>query len=384
LRFLWYVDLRVDQDHPRRNGESNYSRFSELFFAEKWWPEEWEPSQTLAKLHKIDWAKTTAKSYISQQGNAGIGRVYRLITELQRYLAEPYKFDVFLPNSYNFGIITTYRQFWEPQGFQAGELVSTIPLSPGEIRKVSVKHNIKTEDKSLNKVLSSFSDTRDRKDTSKITGEINRKVDSKMVGKFGTKVDYNNFEASGDFSTDQGSESSRKKTELREAVKHSVQEYKDERTVELTTATTEDMEHGSEIEIRNPNNELTVTYLFYELQQRFHVKERLHNVESVVMVAFDVPAPHEINEAWLLRHAWILRDVMLDERLLVTLEMLSESFTGSEISLEVLKRQWLAQIDILESYKRDFEVHYQNRELGRIRIDGFLQQASAENLGNGA
>lgn len=378
LRFLWYVDIRVNQDHPKRNGEPNFGKFGDLFFAERWWPMEWEPTASLADLANTNWAINKARAYISQKSNAGVGRLFRLILDMQKYLVESYKFDVFLPNSYNFGFVSTYRQHWEPQGFQAGELISTLPLSPGEVRKVTIRHSVKSETEQKSKTVRSEKDTRDRKDTSKATGEINRKVDSKLSGKFGTKVKYKSFEATGEFSSDQGAESSRLKTELREAVKASVQEYSDERTVDVSAATNEEIENQNEVEIRNPNNELTVTYLFYELQQRFFVKERLHNVAPVVMVAFEVPAPHEITEAWLMRHEWILRDALLDEKLAGTLAMLSTSFAGEEVGLEILKRQWLAQIKTVEEYKVDFKGHYDLRNDARARITEIMEDAQQE------
>src|SRR5438128_7164942 len=66
-------------------------------------------------------------------------RLTQLLTELETRLAERYAFDVFAQNSINFGIMVTYRQTWEPQQYQVGDLVSTIPLAPKEIRRYTTR-----------------------------------------------------------------------------------------------------------------------------------------------------------------------------------------------------------------------------------------------------
>jgi hypothetical protein len=67
--------------------------------------------------------------------------------------------------------------------------------------------------------------------------------------------------------------------------------------MEVTTDTSREDETTSYRELRNPNDELTVTYLFYELQRRYLVTESLHRATPVILVANDVPAPHEIDQA---------------------------------------------------------------------------------------
>ena len=51
--------------------------------------------------------------------------------------------------------------------------------------------------------------------------------------------------------------------------------------------------------IVNPNDELAVTYLFYELQKRYRLSEQLYRVMPVVMVAQEVPSPDQITPAWI-------------------------------------------------------------------------------------
>ena len=101
---------------------------------------------------------------------------------------------------------------------------------------------------------------------------------------------------------------------------------------EVTTEESREDETTSYREIRNPNDELTVTYLFYELQRRYLVDETLYKVTPVILVANDVPAPHEVDESWLLRHDWIIKRAILDDCFLPALEYLSANYTGAEIT----------------------------------------------------
>ncbi len=378
LSFLHYVELRANQDHPKRNGDDNYMKFGDLFFADRDWPAEWEPTISLKRIVETDWAKNTARAFVEQRKGAGIGRVRRLITSLQKYLVEPYKFDVFVPDSYNFGIVSTYRQKWKPQGFQAGELVNTLPLAPGEKRSLEIRKLEKEETKKSDKRMDSMSDTRDMSETSRMTTKIVNKALMKLNGKATVSYKPVAFEATAGFGFDTAAESARNKEEFREAVRKSAQEYKDERTVEVSTTSNREYETTGKTEIMNPNNELTVTYLFYELQQRFLVSEKLHDVMPVVMVAFEVPKPHEIDEAWLLQYDWIIRKVLLDNKLLPAINMLSKSFAGEELALKIKRRQWLAQLAVVEELRQGMEGSVDARDAARRSVKALMESVNDE------
>src|SRR5262249_7934687 len=120
-------------------------------------------------------------------------------------------------------------------------------------------------------------------------------------------------------------------------------------------------------EIRNPNDELTVTYLFYELQRRYLVDESLHKVTPVILVANDVPAPHEVDEAWLLRHDWILKRTILDDSFLPALEYLASNYTGENLTLQVLAlsvEQQKAVVDRISQQVQVANVSLQASSLG--------------------
>jgi len=69
----------------------------------------------------------------------GSSRLAQLLTQMEKLLAERYAFDVFAKDSINFGIMITYRQEWKPEQYQVGDLVSTIPLAPKEVRRYTTR-----------------------------------------------------------------------------------------------------------------------------------------------------------------------------------------------------------------------------------------------------
>src|SRR5262249_25962227 len=133
---------------------------------------------------------------------------------------------------------------------------------------------------------------------------------------------------------DQAVESSQTKREFHESVMKSAQEYRDQHHMEISTEEATEDETTESREIRNPNDELTVTYLFYELQSRYTVEEKLHKITPVILVANSVPAPSDIDIPWLLRNDWILRRAMLDKSFLPALDYLSTNFTATELNIK--------------------------------------------------
>ncbi len=57
----------------------------------------------------------------------GSSRLSDMLVRLEKLLSESYAFDVFAKNAINFGIMVTYRQTWEPQQYQVGDLVKHDP-----------------------------------------------------------------------------------------------------------------------------------------------------------------------------------------------------------------------------------------------------------------
>ena len=282
-------------------------------------------------------------------------RLKMLVQELGQRLSEPHNFHIFAPDSINFGILVTYRQKWEPKKYQVGDLVSTIPLAPKEVRKFTKKRVIK-KSRAVKEIENSLQIRKqDSQDTARTDAEIVNKAENKtnfrLTAEGGFSVGVVNASASTGLTIDSAKASSQTKKDFREAVAKAALEYKQERKLEISTAESDEFEETTSGEISNPNDELPVTYLFYELQRQYEISEKIHRVTPVVLVANEVPAPHDIDEDWLIAHDWILKRVILDDSFLPALDFLSENVVGEEFTLDVLQANLNKQKMIVEQTK---------------------------------
>jgi hypothetical protein len=312
---------------------------------------------------------------------ASTPQVAELLTELEQMLREKYVFDIFAPNSINYGLLINYRQHWKPISYQVGNLVSTIPLAPQEVRKYTTKsivkktRNIKEMNDSLHATKSELGDT------TRLDGEIvararsNSNFQQNASGSFGNDGIYK-VSAGIQGTNDQTVESTQTKRDFHEAVSKAAQEFRNEHKMEVSTEESQEDETTSYREIKNPNDELTVTYLFYELQRRYQVDESLNKITPVILVANDVPSPHEVDSAWLLRHDWILKRVILDDSFRAALEYLSANFTGTEIQLEVLKLEVEHQRSVVDKIAQ--QVSLANAALNAATVG--LQTAQSQQV----
>jgi hypothetical protein len=269
--------------------------------------------------------------------------VETLFKELSDMLKERYRFDIFAPASINYGLLLNYRQKWEPQSYQVGNLAATIPLAPGETRKYATKKVVKKSRnaKELNDSLYSnkVDQSQTQRDDAEIFTDANQRTDFSANASGSFKIGVYDVHADTHLGANQGVASKNTKRDMHESVLKSAQEYRDQHRLEVTTDESREYEMTNSREIRNPNDELTVTYLFYELQRRYLVSESLYRATPVILVANDVPAPHEIDEAWLVRHDWILKRVILDDSFLPALTYLGSEFAGQETALIILELQ---------------------------------------------
>src|SRR5215472_3928465 len=287
----------------------------------------------------------------------GSSRLYQLLDKLQKLISERYAFDVFKAGSINFGIMVTYRQTWEPQNYQVGDLVSTIPLAPKEVRRYTTK--------TVTKKTRAQKEIEDNLQTRKTESSNTARVDKEIVEKAQNSTDWN-INAHESYGNDQGfkidstqtvdakeaKQSENVKKEFRENVLKSAQEYKQQHRMEIETTESRETEETTFHEIQNPNDELTVTYLFYELQRTYRISERIHKLTPVILVANDVPAPHEIDDAWLMEHDWILRRVILDDSFRPAFDYLTKSFVGAEINIRILENNAISQKNVVDALQR--------------------------------
>jgi hypothetical protein len=292
----------------------------------------------------------------STEALGGSTRLTNLLTTLDKLLTEKYAFDVFAKDSVNFGIMVTYRQTWEPQNYQVGDLVSTIPLAPKEIRRFTTR--------SVTKKSRNVKELEDALQTRKTESSDTKRADAEIVEKAQNKNDFTitaheslggegyDIDSTQTSTQEQAKQSESVKKEFRESVLKSAQEYKNEHKTEIDTSESVETEATGFQEIQNPNDELAVTYVFYELQRTYNISEKLRSLTPVILVANDVPAPDEIDDAWLLEHDWILRRVILDDSFRPAIDYLVNSFVGAEINIRILADNAIAQKDVVDSLKQ--------------------------------
>jgi hypothetical protein len=287
-------------------------------------------------------------------------RLAQLLTDLERRLAERYAFDVFAEDSINFGIMVTYRQTWDPQQYQVGELVSTIPLAPKEVRRYTTR-TVTKKTRAVKEIEDSLQTRRsETSDTSRADAEIVKKAQEKTHFNIGAEETFGgdgfSVKATQSGGGDASKESAQVKKDMRESVLKSAQEYRQQHRMEVDSSETAESEATSFHEIQNPNDELAVTYLFYELQRTYQVSERIHELTPVILVANQVPAPEDIDDAWLLEHDWILRRTILDDTFRPALEYLTKSFVGAEVNIRILEANASAQKELVDRVSQQIQL----------------------------
>ncbi|GIH02869.1 hypothetical protein Rhe02_09360 [Rhizocola hellebori] len=312
----------------------------------------------------------------------GSSRLENLLRDLDRMLKQPYAFHVFAADSVNFGVLTTYRQTWESQSYQVGDLVTTMPLAPKEVqryttRRVDKRSRAKKEvDENLRTQRTETTDT--GRAESEIVEKAAKKSNFQLTANesFGSdetmKVTANQLVAGS-----QDKESQNTKRTFHENVRKSAQEYRQQHRIEIETTTSSEFEETSFREIQNPNDELTVTYLFYELQRTYRLSERLHGLTPVALVANDVPAPDEIDDSWLVAHDWILRRAILDDSFRPALDYLTKSFVGAEVNIAILESNAEAQKKVVEALGEQVRA-----QIGLLSVSERDVLSAVQNLGS--
>ncbi|MGH3746579.1 MAG: hypothetical protein ACRDT8_04180, partial [Micromonosporaceae bacterium] len=301
-------------------------------------------------------------------------RMHELLDELGKRLKEPYRFNVYAAGptgrSVNFALLVSYRQKWTPLTYQVGELVQTVPMAPKEVRKYSKKitRKLTRSEKEMRSSLQSL------RTESTVTARVESEIISKARGRTnfetaaegGFQVGVWHGSGSAKFGVEADKESAETKREFRESVFKAAAEYRSEHKVEVETSDASEYAEEQSGEISNPNDELPVTYLFYELQRRYRVEEKLSKVTPVVMVAQEFPTPDEIDEDWIVAHDWILRRVILDDSFVPAINYLASKVVGDEKALQEQhysleqRRQLLEQLGgELVTVRRTLQERYQ-------------------------
>lgn len=331
---------------------------------------ELEPAR---RVRDADAAKTRTYEDGSGRRIVGAELLQDLVNELMTRLAEPHTFQVFATEgddrAVNFGLAITYRQRWEPLTYQAGPLVRTLTLAPGEERTFNVKRSVKRSEAAVRGLQSEAADRSEIaetvRDVSDVVNAAKTSLGFQAEGRFDADFKLGSAGGSTTISRDAERSSQETRQSFREAVRKAAQEQKEARKVEVTTTDAIEDSREETGKITNPNVELPVTYLFYELERRFRVSEQLYRAVPVVLVAQDVPVPDQITRAWLVEHDWILARVLRDESFRPALRYLVEEAPGAEIRLGQLRENLTTQRALVAELKEqirtlqaDAESHY--------------------------
>jgi hypothetical protein len=311
---------------------------------------------------------------------------HELIRRLRALRAKGYPFRHFAASerqrSVNFGLMVTYRQIWTPVSYQVGDLVSTVPLGPKETRKYTKRETRKRRksEKELDAHV----------DGSKFDSSVTSKGETEIVAKASAKTSFahtaegtitfggesgfgGSAKGTASFRSDADSHSQDVKRTLRESVVKAANERRHETKLEVDTEETLEFEFTEAGELVNPNDEITCTFLMYELQRRYKVHEKLHRLQSVVLVAQEMPRAADLNADWLIRHDWIIGRVLLDDSFKPALTYVTTTLVADRVTLDHMRQALLDQQALVEEIKEDLA---DRRSLAGLRYGALERQIS--------
>ena len=250
-------------------------------------------------------------------------------------------FEVFPTGSVNLGLRLVYRQDWRLLGTQPGEIVRTIPLGPGQTERVTTKivrrHKRTTSLETTTSVETQTETSESTKDSSEIVNEAMKAWDvshsheaNVSVGIFGAKGST----TIGFKDEDRSKETS---SSLSEAMRKTAEKIRRDTKVTISTESEQTFETEQFSEIKNPNNEIAITYEYHKLQHQYEVFTRLAEMQMVVFVAEDLPTAGQLwdstyMERLLRENDWIFAKVLKDESYRETLNELSQHVSETQDS----------------------------------------------------
>jgi hypothetical protein len=242
-------------------------------------------------------------------------------------------FEVFPPGSVNLGVRLVYRQEWRLLGTQPGEIVRTIPLGPGQTERVTtkiVRRLKRTNNLETTVSVETQTETHEStKDSSEIVNEAMKAWDvshsheaNVTVGVFGAKgsttIGYQDEEKSKETSSS-----------LSEAMRKTSEKIRRDTKVTVSTESEQTFETEQFSEIKNPNNEIAITFEYHKLQHQYEVFTHLAELQMVVFVAEEFPTSEQLcssiyMEKLVRENDWIIAKVLKDESYRETLSELSQ------------------------------------------------------------
>lgn len=282
------------------------------------------------------------------------------LAKLKRRLRKgSYEFDIYEPGSVNYGLMLTYRQEWSPLRYQVGRLIDTIPLTPGEKREVRVVTTRKKHDARASLTNQTRESTNESSSTTRLESEAIEAATMAVNNQFSANGSFNigvgTIGGSTDFKLNTTDEARRTLKNFSELARKSVDTLKNQ--IEVKVDSSED--YSSEISdlrtITNTNNEITITYLLYELERRYRVETQLAAVRPVVLYAMDMPDPDEITAAWILEYSAQIRDFLLDPTLRQVLDDLEQTHSSADMDYRMAESRLAEQRQIYEALTAEID-----------------------------
>ena len=351
---------------------------------------DWSDLQDVQQLRKYVGDIAAAAGGSSSAAMAGVGDLAR---ELSAALREPYAFEHFTAGTINYGILQTYRQTWTPIAYQAGRVVDSIALTPSETLISKLAVTVKRRRKQTRRELSSFRRTDEDSSIGRTEIEAMEKTAVAMSMQTSAQGSFNvgvgSIGSTATFNLNQNQESQRMHKSFAEIARKSSQEVRRETEVQYEVETTEESTSEVTRTLRNANDEMTVTYVLYELERRYRVASCLQAVQPVLLVALPMPDPGDIDEAWLLEHAWVIREVLLDRELEEALDILEDNRSRDDAQLAVLKANYEAASAVRKKADMEFErlsqlARTRREEMIGITVDEKVADVSQASTGERA
>jgi hypothetical protein len=321
---------------------------------------------------------------IDRERNATYRPTDAIISSLEALRNGGYPFRYFAASptqrSVNFGVMVTYRQIWTPVSYQVGDLVSTIPLGPREVRRYS-KREVRKRRRSQRELEDHVSGSKyDTSETSRAETEILADARGKTsfahtaegTFTFGSDTGYGgSAKGTASFQSDAESHSQDVKKTMREAVVKASAERRLETKVEVDTEESFELEVTETGELMNTSDAITCTFLLYELQRRYRINEKLHRLQSVVLVAQEMPRARDLDADWLIRYDWILSRVLLDDSFRPALRYVATTLVSDRETLARMRQDLLDQQLLVEQLKEDLA---DRRSLAGLRYASLERQ----------
>lgn len=250
-------------------------------------------------------------------------------------------FEVFPSGSVNLGLRLVYRQDWRLLCTQPGEIVRTIPLGPGQTERVTTKivrrYKRTTSLETTTSVETQTETSESTKDSSEIVNEAMKAWD--LSHSHEANVNWGFVSAKGSTSIGFKDEDRSKETSssLSEAMRKTAEKIRRDTKVTVSTESEQTVETEQFSEIKNPNNEIAITFEYHKLQHQYEVFTHLAEMQMVVFVAEDLPTAGQLcnatyMERLLRENDWILAKVLKDESYRETLNELSQHVNETEDS----------------------------------------------------